>query len=70
MVVKREWAIEVLETLPEQCSLPEILETLEVQHKILVGQQQIRNGKGISHEKAKERLEKWLPEKLSGPLSA
>ncbi len=70
MLVSREWAIDVLETLPERCTLLEILETLEVQHKVLIGREQIRKGEGISHEAAKERLNKWLPEKSSGPLSA
>ena len=59
MVVNRKWAIDVLEKLPEQCTLPEIMETLEVQHQVLVGQQQVRDGLGIAHNHAEKRLAKW-----------
>lgn len=60
MVVTREWAIGFLQKLPDECSLEDIQEALEIHHKVLVGRQQIADGQGIPHEKAKEKLTKWL----------
>ncbi len=60
MVVSREWALNVIQQLPEQCTLPEIMEALEVQHRVLVGRQQILAGMGIPHEQAEKRLRQQL----------
>jgi predicted transcriptional regulator len=31
-----------------------------VRKKILIGQKQIKDGRWVTHEEAKKRLEKWL----------
>ncbi len=60
MQTVKNLTIETIQKLPDSCSLDDIMEILWVQKKILVGQEQIKSGKGISHEQAKKRLEKWL----------
>jgi len=50
----------LIEKLPDDVSLDDIMEALRVQKKILTGREQIHAGMGITHEEAKRRLEKWL----------
>ncbi len=61
MQTVKELSIATIQKLPDTCSLEDIMEILWVQKKILTGQKQIELGQGISHKKAKEQLEKWLP---------
>ena len=56
----KQQTLETIKKLPEDCSLDDIMETLWVQKKIFIGQEEIRQGKGISEEEAMKRLEKWL----------
>ena len=57
--VKKE-TIKLIQRLPDECSMDDIIETLWIRKKIMKGQEQIKAGKGISHEEAKKRLKKWL----------
>jgi hypothetical protein len=56
----KQQTLETIKKLPEDCSLDDIMETLWVQKKIFIGREEIKQGKGILHEDAKKRLEKWL----------
>lgn len=56
----KQLSINTIKKLSEFCSIDDIMETLWVQKKIITGIDQIKSGKGISHEEAKKRLEKWL----------
>ena len=56
----KEATIDIIKSLPEQCTLDDIMEVLWLRRKILIGQQQLLSGQGITHEEAKKRLEKWL----------
>lgn len=56
----KEKTLTVIQQLPDSCSFDDVLEALWVQKKILIGQEQIENGWGISHKDAKKRLKKWL----------
>ena len=56
----KEKTLELVQTLPDECSFDDVMEALWVQRKIFIGQEQIRLGQGVSHEEAKQRLEKWL----------
>jgi hypothetical protein len=53
-------AKDVIDKLPEEASLDEIIHALYLRLKFDHGEQEIREGKGISNEKAKIKLEKWL----------
>jgi hypothetical protein len=50
----------MLQSLPDDSTIEDIQYYLYVLDKIEKGQQEIRDGKGISHEEAKARLSKWI----------
>ncbi len=53
-------ARQVIESLPEDASLDEIMHALYINTKFRRGEQEIRGGAGVSHEEAKDRMKKWL----------
>ena len=56
----KERTIDIIKKLPEESTIDDIMETLWVQKKILIGQKQIKDGRWVSHEEAKKRLDQWL----------
>ncbi len=50
----------VIDTLPDEVTMDEIIHALYVRAKFDRGENEIWQGKGVRHEKAKERLQKWL----------
>ena len=56
----KDMAKQVIDSLPDDASLDEIMHALYVNAKFQHGEQEIREGKGIPHEEAKRRLRKWL----------
>lgn len=50
----------MIRNLPDDITAEDIQYHLYVLDKIQKGQQNIRDGKGISHEEAKARLSKWI----------
>ncbi len=59
MVVK-DIAKHVIDTLPGQATMDDIVHALYIATKFNHGEQEIREGKGISHEEARKMLEKWV----------
>lgn len=60
MNAKQE-AIETIKGLPESATIDDIMQELFNIAKINKGLDDEANGRIISHEEAKKRLEKWLP---------
>ena len=58
MAVK-DSAKQVIDTLPDEATIDDIIHALYVKAKFERGEQEIREGKGISHKEAKQRLQKW-----------
>jgi len=58
MTVK-EMAKDVIDKLPNETSIDEIIHALYVKSKFDQGEQEIRDGLGIPHEDAVKRLQKW-----------
>lgn len=56
----KETAKRVIDTLPDNISMDDVIHALYVNVKFNRGKQEIREGKGVPHEEAKKRLEKWL----------
>ncbi|MBN1902819.1 hypothetical protein JW926_15965 [Candidatus Sumerlaeota bacterium] len=56
----KEIAKKVIDSLPEEASLDDIIHALYVKIKFDHGEGEIREGRGISHEEAKGRLQKWV----------
>ncbi len=55
----KEKAKGVIDNLPEDSTMDDIMHALYIQIKFNNGIKQIENGRGISHEKAKEQMRKW-----------
>ena len=56
----KEEAVLLIQSLPDNVTLEEIMAELYVRMKIEAGLKQLDAGQGIYHETAKERLGKWL----------
>jgi len=60
----KEEVIALIRKLPEDTTLDDIMYHLYVKKKILIGLQEVEQGKSIPHKQvmdnAKKRLEKWL----------
>jgi len=52
-------AKQVIDTLPDEATMDDIIHALYVKAKFERGEQEIRDGKGVSHEQAKQRMKKW-----------
>ena len=59
MVVK-DIAKQVIDSLPDDASMDDIIHALYVTAKFERGEREVREGKGVAHEAAKQRLRKWL----------
>ncbi len=59
MVLKSK-VIEALNQLPDQFSIDDLMERLIVLEKIETGLKQVEEGKTLTMQEAKERLQKWL----------
>ena len=59
MAVK-DIAKQVIDTLPDEASMDDIIHALYINVKFEHGEREIREGKGVSHEEAKHRLQKWV----------
>ena len=58
MAVK-DVAKQVIDALPDEATLEDIIQALYVKAKFSRGEREIRNGEGVPHEEAKQRLRKW-----------
>lgn len=57
--MKKDKAIEVLNEMPGEFDLEELIERLIFIEKVEYGLDQIKKGKVISHESVKEISQKW-----------
>ena len=55
----KDVAKRVIESLPEEVTMDEIIHALYVNAKFEHGEREIRAGKGVSDKAAKERLGRW-----------
>jgi hypothetical protein len=59
-MLNKDAAKKVIDSLPNDASMDDIIHALYVNIKFSHGEKEIREGKGISQEGAKKKLEKWL----------
>ncbi len=59
MAVK-EMVRQVVDALPDDASMDDVIDALYIRAKFEHGEREIRTGKGISHEAAKRRIRKWV----------
>ena len=53
-------ARQVIDALPDTATMDDIMHALYVRAKIARGEQEIRDGKGVPHDDAKQQLGKWV----------
>lgn len=58
MTVK-EAVKQVLDSLPDDSTLDDVMHALYIKAKFERGEKEIRDGRGVSDEQARERLRKW-----------
>ncbi|OGW57481.1 MAG: hypothetical protein A3D21_02005 [Nitrospirae bacterium RIFCSPHIGHO2_02_FULL_42_12] len=51
---------QVIDTLPDESTIDDIIHALYINAKFNHGESEIREGKGIPHEDAKKKLQKWI----------
>ena len=56
----KQAVIDLIESLPEEASVADIMAELYFHRKVEEGLKQLDAGQGIDHETAKQRLGKWL----------
>jgi predicted transcriptional regulator len=59
-MLAKEAAKQVIDSLPDDATMDDIIHALYINVKFSRGESEIRAGRGITHEEAKERLRKWL----------
>ena len=59
-MIAKDFAQNVINTLPEESTMDDIIHALYVQMKFEKGRDEIKQGKGIPHDEAKKRLQKWV----------
>ncbi|MCY7351942.1 MAG: hypothetical protein LH606_14960 [Cytophagaceae bacterium] len=56
----KELVTQILEKLPDQFQLDELIDRLIILEAVEKGRQQYRDGRFRTHAEVKERLKKWL----------
>jgi predicted transcriptional regulator len=56
----KQSVIEMIERLPDDTSVEDIMAELYFRQKVDEGLQQLDAGEGIEHDEARRRLSKWL----------
>lgn len=56
----KETARQVIDSLPNDATMDDIIHALYVNLKFARGEQEIREGQGVTHEEAKRKMERWL----------
>ena len=59
-MVEKDIAKQVIDALPGEATLDDIIHALYVRAKFDRGEREIREGKGIPNDEAKRRLGKWV----------
>lgn len=56
----KESVKDLIEKLPDNVNYEDIIAEIYFKHQVENGIAELDNGKGISHEEVKKKLEKWL----------
>lgn len=59
-MLTKEKVLKSIHDLPDEFSLDELIEKLILLEKIEIGLQQVKEGKIISNDEAKNKFKKWL----------
>lgn len=56
----KDVAKHVIDALPDEATMDDIMHALYVHAKFEHGEREIREGKGVDNEEAKQRLQRWV----------
>ncbi len=56
----KDAAKQVIDSLPDDATMDDVIHALYINVKFARGEEEIREGRGVSHEEAKRKLGKWL----------
>lgn len=59
MTETKKKAIEIIQKLPDECTLTDIMAELYFRYKVDQGLQDVDKGRIISHEEVRKRMTKW-----------
>ena len=59
-MLMKETAKQVIDSLPNDVTMDGIIHALYINVKFSRGEKEIREGKGVTQERAMQRLERWL----------
>ena len=59
-MLTKETAKQVIDSLPDGATADDIIHALYINIKFARGEEEIREGNGVTHDEAKRTLEKWL----------
>ena len=60
----KEKVIKMIQKMPEEISIEDIMAELYFRYQVDEGLKQLDEGQGIPHEEVEKRLEKWLKNKM------
>ncbi|MFH0926168.1 MAG: hypothetical protein V1872_11185 [bacterium] len=63
MPVVKEEVITMIQNMPKDTSIEDIMAELYFRYQVDEGLKELEEGKGISHEEVEKRMERWLKEK-------
>jgi predicted transcriptional regulator len=58
----KEETIQLIERMPDDCTVEDILYELYLKQKVDKGLQDIREGRVVKHQEAKQRISRWSQE--------
>lgn len=58
----KEQVIQLIQQMPEDVSIDDIMSELYFKLQVDKGLKELDEGKGIPHQKVKERMKKWISE--------
>ncbi len=56
----KEQVIQMIQTLPDNITLEDVMEELYFKLQVDAGMKELDEGKGISHEEVEKRMSRWL----------
>ncbi len=56
----KQQVIKVIESLPEEATMEDVMEELYFKLQVDTGLKELDEGKGISHEKVRKQMSPWL----------
>ncbi|MBS4030251.1 MAG: hypothetical protein KGZ63_02365 [Clostridiales bacterium] len=63
-MLKKE-VLQIIDNMPDDCSIEDIQYTLYVQYKIKKGIEDVKNGKFHTNEEMEKKFDKWLKQELT-----